>query len=229
MSEPKWARTPWTGFSPALNHYGLSPRDAELRYVAVAPAPKAFPALASRENFHRIECRDYSENRRFCDTKAACVNLLQDYSDKPPSNWTSTSRCDFQLYEYAKKKRRWLVFKPFMPPGEEGASGRRSRLDTSVKRFSTTDNHGMLPQVNGSAVRAAKPGIPACRHSCMPADFLGHLGVGACVRTTPALFQGSDGCGARRVTSPDKEWFKTRGPPPKVRRYKPATTTCSLM
>jgi hypothetical protein len=46
------------------------------RYVAVAPAPVAF-CLGPRRIAHRIECRDYSENRCFCDTKAACTCVFR--------------------------------------------------------------------------------------------------------------------------------------------------------
>ena len=55
------------------------------RSVAVAPAPAAC-GLGPQGTSHRIECRDYSDGRRFCDTKAACVGMDQDYSDKPPSS-----------------------------------------------------------------------------------------------------------------------------------------------
>jgi hypothetical protein len=56
------------------------------------PLPAAIREVAN----HRIECRDYSA----CDASAKQeqrASQMQDYSDKPPSNWTSQSP-GIQLY-----------------------------------------------------------------------------------------------------------------------------------
>jgi hypothetical protein len=53
-----------------------SPARRRRRHVAVAPAPEAC-GLGPQGACHRIECRDYSDGRRFCDTKAACVYMVR--------------------------------------------------------------------------------------------------------------------------------------------------------
>jgi hypothetical protein len=53
-----------------------SPARRRSRHVAVAPAPEAC-GLGPQGACHRIECRDYSDGRRFCDTKAACVYMVR--------------------------------------------------------------------------------------------------------------------------------------------------------
>ena len=113
-------RTPWTGLLPIalmsitrFEHAGL--QFAMLRtqafphrplFLTRLPLYSSLPqARSSRaavkrppaeRNWHRIECRDYSA----CDGSAnqrQRASQMQDYSDKPPSNWTSQSP-GIQLY-----------------------------------------------------------------------------------------------------------------------------------
>ena len=111
-------RAPWTGLRATFQlhitrfeHCGLQSKP-DCRYVRVAPifhtggrsdrlVQTWSTSLRSvdgrpKEFSHRIECRDYS----VCNATAIQEQLasqVQDYSDKPPSNWTSQSP-GIQLY-----------------------------------------------------------------------------------------------------------------------------------
>jgi hypothetical protein len=45
--------------------------------LSLSPRLPRLLAAAPRGTPHRIECRDYSDSRRFCDTKAACVCVVR--------------------------------------------------------------------------------------------------------------------------------------------------------
>lgn len=76
-------RAPWTGFSPALK---CDDFDCEKTIKAFSRRPHSLQR-------YRIECRYYSLP---C-SLGYRASRNTDYSDKPPSSWTSTSRC-IQLY-----------------------------------------------------------------------------------------------------------------------------------
>ena len=66
-----------------MNHDGL-------QWETSKACPHRPQSAARPPEVHRIECRDYSA----CDASARRgqrASSLQDYSDKPPSNWTSQS------------------------------------------------------------------------------------------------------------------------------------------
>ena len=86
LNEPIGARTPRTGFSPASTITASASKSREV--FPCRPAP-----LRRRASLHRIEHRDYSQQAGRRRPRPS----VEDYSDEPPSNRTSTSRC-IRLY-----------------------------------------------------------------------------------------------------------------------------------
>lgn len=87
------AHSPADGIWGKTSPHPLCPRTALLRrarFFRLAQIPDE--KHQQQGDDHRIERRDYSGGVASPHTTGACNN--QDYSDEPPLNWTSTSRCD---------------------------------------------------------------------------------------------------------------------------------------
>lgn len=103
LSGPLRPRIPWTGFSPVLKRHGLVSRYAlgsilPTRVFSVAQADPSPERIKSLKQKGIIE-RTLSDRMSGLLFKKKSTSFLQDYSGKPPSSRTSTSRC-IRLYAH---------------------------------------------------------------------------------------------------------------------------------
>jgi hypothetical protein len=84
LNEPPWALNPLDGiFTRFVSPRPPSPWGEE--GMSLSPRLPRHGA-SSRRLCHRIECRDYSDGRCFCDTKAACIDFVRITPTSLPSS-----------------------------------------------------------------------------------------------------------------------------------------------